>query len=334
MPLKNYGVLKGRAIDRRLGFGASPHYEIHIIDDDFDYRIAINVKSKQHPSELLYIIDDSFSHPITDYLPDLSMGFTDIQSNPDGIALDYIRGNLFDPKQMLPLPHDLPGPDNDLNEKIDYYILRAINDGEAILYSFGEKWGPEENKKDKYFGFKPGYGIHDIHMNQGSCGRFKDYNHVRQDGALLMHFPSNNQWVAVFLAFQSQCRHTDDVTGHCINGSDTDQIHPEGRVMILAALVNPLGHDPGMETVTLLNTMPDTIKLDGWHLSDKNKRKYSIGNKTLDPGEVITVTLPVDSIQLGNKGGIITLLDEGGLKVHGVSYTKNDAGRRGWTIVF
>ena len=44
MALKNYGILNGRPIDRRLGFGSSPHYQVHLIDDDF--RIAVNVNSK------------------------------------------------------------------------------------------------------------------------------------------------------------------------------------------------------------------------------------------------------------------------------------------------
>jgi hypothetical protein len=39
------------------------------------------------------------------------------------------------------------------------------------------------------------------------------------------------------------------------------------------------------------------------------------------------------TVLLGNKGGIITLLDNRGLKVDGVSYTAADA-REGWTVVF
>ena len=34
------------------------------------------------------------------------------------------------------------------------------------------------------------------------------------------------------------------------------------------------------------------------------------------------------------KGGIITVLNEQGLKVDGVSYTKEQASQPGWTIVF
>ena len=34
---------------------------------------------------------------------------------------------------------------------------------------------------------------------------------------------------------------------------------------------------------------------------------------------------PTDGVALGNKGGVITLLDPQGLKVHGVSYTTEQA---------
>ncbi len=75
MPLKNYGVLKGWAIDRKLGAGSSPHYQVLVMDDTTDYRIAINVKSKKHPSELLYIVEEDLQHPILDLIGDLPPGF-------------------------------------------------------------------------------------------------------------------------------------------------------------------------------------------------------------------------------------------------------------------
>jgi hypothetical protein len=41
-----------------------------------------------------------------------------------------------------------------------------------------------------------------------------------------------------------------------------------------------------------------------------------------------------NGVALGNSGGVITLLDPQGLKVHGVSYTADDASNEGWTVVF
>ena len=40
--------------------------------------------------------------------------------------------------------------------------------------------------RDKIFGFLPGNGIHDIHMNQGNSSRFVRDDGVWQDGGLLM----------------------------------------------------------------------------------------------------------------------------------------------------
>ena len=274
MPLSNYGVLKGRPIGRQLGSGSRPHYQVHVVDEDTDYRIAINVKSQTSPSELLFLVDENLQHPISAGLEDVPLGFTEIPRQPGGQALDYIRGNLFDPARMVPLPHEVPGLDNDLNEKIDRLIQRAMGDENALAYAFGERWGPE-NKKDGYFGFKPGNGIHNIHMNQGNAAPFAGDNGVWQDGALLIRFPDADQWVGVFLAFQSQSWHTDDQTGDAISSDvwptpddpvpATDTTGP--IVRIVAALVNPTDHDPGHETVTLLNIGADRVDLSGWSFS-------------------------------------------------------------------
>lgn len=64
MPLNAYGVLKGRPINRQLGSGANPHYQIHIVDDTTHYRIAVNVASQLAPSELQFLVDSRFDHPI------------------------------------------------------------------------------------------------------------------------------------------------------------------------------------------------------------------------------------------------------------------------------
>jgi len=345
MPLKNYGVLKGKAIDSREGMGASPHFQILIVDDGLRHRIAINVKSKVEPSELLYYVDENFDHPMVTELESLLPGFHELPSEHGGMALDYIRGNCFDLSMAKPLPHDIPGPDNDLNELIHKYVARAIAMENSAVYAFGEKWGPE-TKRDKYFGFKPGNGIHDIHANQGNSDAWRGDDGVYQDGGLIIHLPDEARWVAIFLAFQSQCFHTDDTTGHripeaCDGGGGAPPGPPvdeptetrDKDVRIIAALINPEGHDYGLERVTLLNTTPDSIDLDGWTIADKNKKKAYLSG-SIGAGETLGITLSGKDAQLSNKGGIITLLDRKGLKVDGVSYTKKEASGSGWTMVF
>jgi uncharacterized protein YukJ len=143
MPLKSYGILKGKPIDRRLGSGQNSHYQIHVIDADADYRIAVNVMSKLAPSELEYLIESRFQHPFLEPLGELPSGWHPLERRPGGPALDFIRTNLFDPRRLAPLPFNIPGQDNDLNEKLDHYIQRALADERAIIYAFGERWGPE-----------------------------------------------------------------------------------------------------------------------------------------------------------------------------------------------
>lgn len=349
MPLSHYGLLKGKAIETRLGAGDSPHYQVYLVDDTTDYRIAINVKSKLSPSELEYLVVEGFQHPLTSIVAGKPLGFSPLAKNPTSGALDFIRGNLFDRMLMRPLPFSVPGFDNDLNEKIDRVMQRAVADENAVVYAFGERWGPEANKKDKYFGFLPGNGIHDIHMNQGNVGQFVGDDGVWQDGGVLVQFPSQGLWVAVFLKFQSQAWHTDDATGHRIGappppgggGGGTVVIpppvepptmeEPNGLVRIVAALVNAQ-ESPEVEIVTLLNTAPRDISLDGWVLLDTQKQRLPLaGAIAAGATRQFQVRQP---LALSNKGGVITLLNEEGLKVDGVSYTRDQARNPGWTIVF
>jgi uncharacterized protein YukJ len=332
MPLQRYGVLKGHAVDRRLATSNSPHYQIRVTDGALSHRIAVNVRSQLPPSEVLYLVEERFTHPITADLEAANFGFTPLPATAGGVALDYIRGNLFDPSQMKPLPLSVSGPDNDLNEKLERQVQQALSDEDAVVYAFGEPWGPE-SQADRYFGFQPGHGIHDIHMNQGNDAKFLSQDGVWQDGGLLMHFPSEQRWAAVFLAFQSQAFHTDDTTGHRL---ETAPAKDELPVAIVAALVNPVEADEAAaESVTLINRAGHEVSLDGWSLADKNKRKRPLNGIRLAPYG--TAAVPVresGDMQLSNDGGIITLLDAGGIKIHGVSYTKKDAGQAGWLVLF
>ena len=330
MPLKGYGVLKGKAIDaKREDNLSSPHYQVHIVAADTHYRLAVNVKSVATPSELMFLVNDNFQHPITAHLDDLPDGFTALASAPGGQALDFIRGNLFDHLDMRTLPASLPGPDNDLSDQLEHFVTRAIQEADARIFTFGQRWGPELKIKDKIFDFLPGNGVHDIHMNQGNVAPFLGDDGVWQDGGMVLHFPSSQQWVGVFLAFQSQAWHTDDTTGH--TSSDIPQAQDQ-KVRIVGALVNPTGPAPEHETVTLLNASPADINLANWQIADKLKHKHTLSG-TIAAGTTLAVALP-PTLQLGNSGGLITLLDGSGLKVDGVSYTEQQAKREGWTIVF
>ena len=171
-------------------------------------------------------------------------------------------------------------------------------------------------------------------MNQGNSPKFKGDDGIYQDGGLLFHFPSQNQWVAMFLMFQSQAWHTDDATGHAITGPQPvlpTGDEPHGLIRIVAALANSI-QSPEVETVTLLNPSPQSVDLAGWALIDKNNNKFALnGSIAAGVARLVTIAAPM---QLSNKGGTITVLNEKGLKVDGVAYTKEQANQPGWTIVF
>jgi uncharacterized protein YukJ len=339
MPLKSYGVLVGRPMERRREGGTdSPHYQIRLgAGDGASYRAAVNVLSQESPSELLYLVDDDFHHPVTAALTGLAAGWHALAPRA---GLDFIRGNLFARSAMRSLPPDATGPDNDLADLLDHYVQRAIAEPDALAYVFGERWGPE-TIKDKIFGFKPGNGVHDIHMNQGNSAKFASSDGVWQDGGMLLHFPGESRWVGIFLAFQGQAWHTDDATGHAIVApAPTPTPTPVpvpvtngSAVRILAAMINPVGGAPERETVLLINASPQAVDLTGWRLADRMSQTAALPSVQLGAGDVLNVRLK-PNVQLGNKGGSITLLDKGGLKVDGVAYTAEQAQREGWTVTF
>jgi uncharacterized protein YukJ len=339
MPLRHYGVLAGRVVDSRAEGGHdAPHFQIRLRGGTADFRVAVNVLSQQSPSELLYIANETFDHPVLTGLPELPDGFSPLPSAPGHGAFDFIRGNLFDRESMRPLPATAPGPDNDLADKLHHYVDRAQADPASRLYAFGERWGPERGQPDKVFGFSPGNGVHDIHMNQGNTGSFTRDDGVWQDGGLLLHFPAAKQWVAVFLAFQSQSWHTDDSTGHALPdlhavGAVPGPLEPDHLVRIVAALVADGDGEAGRETVTLLNTGRRDLDLTGWALLDAREQRMPIPPTRLPAGE--TARIPVQRpVRLDEAGGSLTLVDPDGLKVDGVAYTGRQIRPEGRTIVF
>lgn len=370
MALTNgYAVLKGHAIAGIPAHSSKDHYSIHVVDDDTHYRLAVNIRSvaQGFGPDLFFHLDHDFKHPLTEEIHKLPLGrklfapgASSNERRDSGVALDFIRMNLFDRTKMKLFPGIVPGANNDLNEQIDALVKDMVSEEESIVYAFGEPW-INEQKNDKFFGFFPGNGVHNLHMNQGDLtGKFSHEDGTYQDGGLIFYYPSTNKYVAFFTKFQSQSWHTNDKNGHAIKGNGDDiptdngghppvtgsgnghntgggnpigEGHdPDGTVQIVGALVNPVGPAPESETVTLLNSSDKTVSLKGWHLADKDKDKTALSG-SLAPGETVRIAV-VPPMKLSNSGGIITLLDDHGVKIDGVSYTANQAHVEGVTLTF
>ncbi len=352
MALSNYGVLKGRIVDfdGERTDKKSPHLMIDIDADGKHFRAAVNVKSGEAPSEVVYLAVENYAHPQLALYPPLDAGFTKLENRAGSGALDYIRGNLFDMQKVQALPHDAPGRDDDLLDKLELHLSNAIGLGDAVdIYVFGEPFPS---------------GIHDVHMNQGSVGQFAGSNGVWQDGGLLLHDHEANRWTALFLAFQSQAIHTDDRDGDALPGSARFEdvvrgatpsptptptptpgptptpsptptpVPANGQVRIVAALVNPEGAEDrtGGELVTLINTGREAVSLAGWTLASSATSRMPLDGQ-IDAGRTLAIAV-APPLTLSNKGGILSILDRAGLKIHGVSYTRDQAQEEGITLVF
>ena len=320
---RRYGALRGKivATGEERNDTQSPHYQIMVVADGQPWRVAVNVKSTDRgkaadSSFVLYRVVEDFRHPMLETLKAFEDGFSPIAAGAENDGLDYIRGNLFDPKDLRLLPPDEPGDGNDLNDVIDAHIERVKDDPDAVLFAFGQPWGPEDSP-DKTFHFKPNRGVHDIHMNQGNpiAGGHAGDNGVWQDGGLLLWFPKADRWVAVFLAFQSQSWHTDDHTGNPIEGRTgaeaagfdaqnrpliaAEQTHP--AIEIIAARVKELAHEP--PAVLLLNMGGDDVDLSGWSLmATRNATKSLTG--TLTGGHALAVEVPAKFFE--DRGGVVS----------------------------
>ena len=173
MPIPAYGVLKGQVLETKPDPASdnSPHFYIHVLAGATHFSIPTNVRSvaQGFDSRLLFLLDKDFSHPILSQLEGLADGYHALPSQPGGVALDYIRANLFDRTQMTPLDPDLPNTDNDLYGQLGYYTERARQDSSARIYAFGSRW-PESNVANKTFHFRPDNGVHDTHMKSGQPG--------------------------------------------------------------------------------------------------------------------------------------------------------------------
>jgi uncharacterized protein YukJ len=204
MPIPHYGLLRARPLRGQRG---RTHFHILCGVDDVRYRVSVNVQSDESPSELRYCVVEPFTHPLTQQLQHSVSGFTPVTAQPGGVALDFVRRPPFEPRAMRLLPADVPGPNNDLSDLLQGHVNRAIQDPRGHVYALGSRWGPEVRVPDRVFGFTPGNGVHDIHMNQGNHPRFAGDDGPWQDGALFVQL--EHQWLAVFLAFQSQSWRTD-----------------------------------------------------------------------------------------------------------------------------
>lgn len=225
MPIPSYSVLKGHPTAGKVVSGASAHYQITV--DALDsagqpFTVAVNIQSVDG-SEVLYVIQSSFTPPDPAGLAALKPGITPLSSEPGGLALDFVRERIAGQPMvtraemsLLPvaastegfLTEQLTGTKaageelaHALENAVVTLLNQAIADGESVLYVFGSAYA-DSGIVD---------GIHDIHMNQGNpVNNHANENGLWQDGAVFVSLPAQGTWTALFLAFQTESWNTDN----------------------------------------------------------------------------------------------------------------------------
>ncbi|KAI9147987.1 hypothetical protein HJFPF1_11808 [Paramyrothecium foliicola] len=363
MPIKNYGVWKATptsfTAERSDRDPISPHGHLKFKDGVSSRPLssAINVKSISEDSRLVYWLVQDLDHPLKDKLSALEFGWHDIAKDdrgpPDGIALDYLRSGIVQVESGRLLPHDVPGDQNDIVDFLLPFFDKAIQKG-ATVYLYGEQYSRED-------------GVHDIHMNQGSGGRFRNQNGIYQDGGVLLEFPDGH-WEAFFIAFASQAVKTDErghgagpVFGEFLDapanpapgdgGNDRPTEprpdvpdregngHGEGTgsgVSIEAALVNPDGPDgdPNPELVFLVNSGQSTVSLKGWTIGNHMGASTTLPARSKLAARGAKERFESTGVALSNRGGSITLKSADGSVVDEVRYTREQASRSGKLVYF
>ena len=340
---RRYSLFCGRVVDRQAESGGkSPHYHILLEGGGQRFRVAVNTRSgtsHSRKSDLLYFADDDFRHDVTRRLATVDDGDHHLESRPGGLALDYQRGGMFDRRHMRHIPASRPGPGNDLVDELDFYVERSLADSSSRLHAYGTRWGPELHTRDQVFGFVPGNGIHDVHMNQGNRDEHWHDNGIWSDGGLIFHWREADtvRWSAIFLAFQTQSWQTDD-RGHPTPYPVIDRTQMAvgddrpTAARIVAAFVHPNDDKVGVEHVSIRNDSHEPLTVGGWRLLNRDG-DATVLDGVVPPRTVRRFELRHD-VPLSGRGGVIRLLDSAGEEVDGVSYTRHEVRRKHGSLTF
>ncbi|OOF98765.1 hypothetical protein ASPCADRAFT_504341 [Aspergillus carbonarius ITEM 5010] len=335
MPVQNYGVWKAHpvrySVEHAYQDPRTPHLSLYFTSEDPPpssttkhphppspktkdipnlNRAAINIKSgDRDESRLVYWVNENLiDHHIIDSLSNLPYGFQPLDEI-DHEGLDYIRGNLFNVHNGRILPHDIQGRDNDIIDVLEPRIRWAIEESSDI-YLFGSQF----NSKN---------GIHNIHMNQGNISGFQQDDGVWQDGGMIFHSRREGKWVGVFLAFASQGAHTDDEEGHRIGDTTWAGLldiqggrrrrSVEDSVAIVEVNVGSGRHRLGNRTA-------HPVSLADWRIHNSQGQVQDLPRgAVVEPRATMEFEAPM--CPLSDRGDTVTLLNQEGLKIHGVSYS-------------
>ncbi len=345
-----YQCLRGKVVDfapaeANADGSVNPHLWVVVEAAGHKWFATINVRSDKEPDGappghafLYYLIESDFSHPIIPSIltrPEgLSPAHSPMERSYAAGALDYQRGNLFDPAAMRVLQPGAPGEDG-LLQRLESLFALAKQQGQDVIF-YGRTFKmTKPHQTDAAFGYTPDgpFGLHNVHMAQGDPPN----NKIREvdngawgDGACFLWNEPAKRMTGTFLAFQAQGWHTDDngaplegVTGceppryDFANGGAVVDPPPRAAELTSAHLT-----PDGAATAVVANMGQTPLAMKGWTLSIDAGAPFPLPDATIDPGQPLVVALPAKA--LAAQGGLLTLFDPRGLRVDGVAYQGGD----------
>ena len=194
--MEKYVMFRGKVIDKWYDFDKRAHYHIVATDNNGKkYDLAVNIgsiyaKKNEIISSNLKVYYTKNYNSQKDIIQEMLLQKVGVTECKENLRLDYIKMKLFPHNKMI----QMKGFDEKnifLTEIIEEYVMKAINNDDYEVFAFGRLYAN-------------GKGLHDIHMNQGSTGKFKKHDAPYSDGGLFFRNKQNNRISAIFIAFVSQ----------------------------------------------------------------------------------------------------------------------------------
>jgi uncharacterized protein YukJ len=182
------------------------HSTLEVAEDDGStgqWDSAINVGTNDSDDLLKYKFIFDFHHPIITTLKAARSGFSDLTEAEQLPALDFLRSDVLNESGTWRNSDIMDGSNQVEPVASLLRLLSKAHAGNFDVYVFGRK-------------YTDGFGIHDVHMNQGSQGSFlnngvddhNDHNDIWQDGAVIVD-TQQPELAAYFTVFTQQLVPTD-----------------------------------------------------------------------------------------------------------------------------
>jgi uncharacterized protein YukJ len=346
----NYNCLRGKVHAFAPAPGTNPHLWVILDEDGRQWFATINIRSdKDAPNDpvgksyLYYLIDADFRHPIVPTILARPNGLSPIVRDYSSGAVDFQRGNLFDPRLMRVLPSR--GEAGDSLVRRLQAILQVAKDSDADAFFYGNAFRKDNPRQtDAVFGYTPAtpFGLDNVHMTQGdprSIDLRIHENGAWHDGACFIWDEHARRMTGIFLAFQVQAWHTDD-SGEPVPGATGSEppAYDFGNGLTplplqqRAAEITSAHRAPDKKGAIIVTNMSSApLDLAGWSILLDAETSVTLPAGAIGPAQTVTVSLSAGA--LNDEGGILTLRDAAGLRVDGVAYNGGDAAQ-GWSTAF